>query len=299
MAPGPDRLRPRLPSPMGGSRPILPAPLALLHPFPSALDAVAAAAVSIVAGAGVATSCGVALAMGLIQTSIGSANDLFDIGHDRLAQPAKPLPSGRVGRRFATGYAILAGIGGLVVARALGPLPAAVAAGGFATGLAYDAWLNRTAWSWLPYALGLPLLPAFGWAAARQQLPAGFATLVVLGSVAGAALAIGNGLVDLEADAAAGGGGLACRLGRRRAWPMLVVLHALLLAAAGAVVAGGTRAPASWVFLLLAVAVIVLGVILGHAQSIARRELGWEAQAVGVALLALAWLVASQPGVQG
>jgi 4-hydroxybenzoate polyprenyltransferase len=277
----------------------MPAPLALLHPFPSALDAVAAAAVAIVAGAGLVTSCGVALAMALIQTSIGSANDLFDSGHDRLAQPGKPLPSGRVGRRFATGYAILAGIGGLLVARALGPLPAAVATAGFAAGLAYDAWLNRTAWSWLPYALGLPLLPAFGWAAARQQLPADFATLVALGSVAGAALAIGNGLVDLEADAAAGGGGLACRLGRRRAERVLVVLQALLVAAAGAVVAGGTRAPASMALLLLAVPMIVSGVLLSWAQSIARRELGWEAQAVGVALLALAWLSASQPGPMG
>ena len=284
---------------MGGFRPVLPGPLALLHPFPSGLDAVAAAAVAIVAGGGVATSGGVALAMALMQTSIGSANDLFDTGHDRLAQPRKPLPSGRVDRRFATGYAILAGLGGLAVAWALGPLPAAVAIAGFAAGLVYDAWLNRTAWSWLPYAVGLPLLPAFGWAAARQQLPDGFAALVLLGTVAGAALAIGNGLVDLEADAAAGGGGLACRLGRRRAERLLVLLQALLLAAAGALVVVGTRAPASMALLLLAVPAIVLGVILSRAPSITRRERGWEAQAVGVALLAIAWLVASQRGVPG
>ncbi len=47
--------------------------------------------------------------------------------------------------------------------------------------------------------------------------------------------------------------------------------------------------------LLLAVPAIVLGLILSRETSTTRRVRGWEAQAVGVALLAIAWLVASGP----
>jgi len=201
------------------------------------------------------------------------------------------------GRRTAIGYAIAAGVSGLVLSAVLGPLAAAIAAGGFAIGLLYDARLSRTPWSWLPFAIGLPLVPAFGWAAARGELPAAFPELIALGTLAGAALAIANGLADLDADATVGGGGLAFRLGRRASFPLLVVLQtSLVLLAIGAVL-DGRRSPSSIAPLAVAVPVIVLGVVASRATSAAARERGWEAQAVGVALLAIAWLIASQPGV--
>jgi 4-hydroxybenzoate polyprenyltransferase len=235
--------------------------------------------------------------MALLQTSIGSVNDLCDLERDRLGHPEKPLPSGRVGRRAATGYAIVASGSGLVLSAALGPLAAGIAAAGLAAGLAYDARLSRTAWSWLPYAVGLPLVPAFGWAAARQQLPAGFPALIALGSLAGAGLAIANGLADLDADAAAGGGGLALQLGRRASWRLLVVLQAALVLLAIGVMIAGRPGLTSILPLALAIPVIALGVVASRATTAAVRERGWEAQAVGVALLAVAWLTATQPGL--
>src|SRR5664280_3302631 len=82
----------------------MPGPLGLLHPFPSALNALAAATFTLLAGGSAATAGGAALAMALLQTSIGSVNDLCDLERDRLGHPEKPLPSGRVGRGVATGY---------------------------------------------------------------------------------------------------------------------------------------------------------------------------------------------------
>lgn len=279
------------------ARPAVPGPLGLLHPFPSGLNALAVATLTLVAGGTAATAGAAAVAMALLQTSIGCVNDLCDVEFDRLAHPGKPLPSGRVGRRTAIGYAIAAGVSGLVLSAVLGPLVAAIAAGGFAIGLLYDARLSRTPWSWLPFAIGLPLVPAFGWAAARGELPAAFPELIALGTLAGAALAIANGLADLDADATVGGGGLAFRLGRRASFPLLVVLQtSLVLLAVGAVL-DGRRSPSSIAPLAVAVPVIVLGVVASRATSAAARERGWEAQAVGVALLAIAWLIASQPGV--
>jgi 4-hydroxybenzoate polyprenyltransferase len=279
------------------ARPVVPGPLGLLHPFPSGLNALAVATLALVAGGSAAAAAAAAVAMALLQTSIGCVNDLCDVEFDRIAHPGKPLPSGRVGRRTAIGYAIAAGVSGLGLATVLGPLAAAVAAGGFAIGLLYDAWLSRTTWSWLPFALGLPLVPAFGWAAARGELPAAFPELIVLGTLAGAALAIANGLADLDADAAVGGGGLAFQLGRRAALPLLVVLQTALVLLAAGVVLAGRPSPSSIAPLAVAVPVIVLGVVASSATSATIRERGWEAQAIGVALLAIAWLIATQPGV--
>jgi 4-hydroxybenzoate polyprenyltransferase len=279
--------------------PRVPGPLGLLHPFPSTLDACAAAAIAWLAGGPVATVVWVGLAMGLLQTSIGATNDVCDIEHDRVARPEKPLPSGSAGRRGAAVYASAAALVGLAISFCLGPLAGTVAAAGLACGLVYDGWLNRTAWSWLPFALGLPLLPAFAWAAVRGRLPDGFLALLVLGAVAGAALALANGLADLEGDTSAGRGGLAYRLGRPRALRLLLFLHATLLVVAALVVATSGRPPLALGTLVLAVPIIAAGTIGSRAASAAAREYGWEAQALGVALLAVAWLAATEPRILG
>ena len=80
----------------------------------------------------------------------------------------------------------------------------AVAVAGTATGYAYDLRLKTTAWAWLPFAIGLPLLPVYAWVGATGQVPAPFVLLVPLAVLAGAAVALLNGLVDVERDRAAG-----------------------------------------------------------------------------------------------
>jgi hypothetical protein len=49
--------------------------------------------------------------------------------------------------------------------------------------------------------------------------------------------------------------------------------------------------------LAIAIPMLALGVVASRATSASARERGWEVQAVGVALLAIAWLTATQPGL--
>ncbi len=251
------------------------------------------------AGGALATACAAAIAMGLLQTAIGATNDLCDIEHDRVARPQKPLPSGRIGRHAATAYAAGAALVGVAISFALTPLAGVIAAAGLAAGAVYDAWLNRTAWSWLPFAVGLPLVPAFGWAAVRGDLPSGFAALVALGALAGAALALANGLADFDADTSVGRGGLAYRLGRRRSELVLALLQATLLLVAAVVVAEGSMPPLAVGALAIAVPVIAAGAAGSRADSATTRERAWEAQAVGVVLLAVAWLASTEARIAG
>ena len=68
-----------------------------------------------------------------------------------------------------------------------------------AIGYAYDLRFKGTAWSWLPFAVGIPLLPVYGWVGATGGVPASFAVLVPAAVVAGAGLAVANARADESA----------------------------------------------------------------------------------------------------
>ena len=115
-----------------------------------------------------------------------------------------------------------------------------MAAAGLAAGLAYDLRLKGTRWSWVPYAVGIPLLPVFAWIGATGTLPAAFAVLVPIAMLAGAALAVANALADVERDPGAGTETIATSLGLVRARRIGAVLRGLVVAAAlGSAVAFG------------------------------------------------------------
>jgi 4-hydroxybenzoate polyprenyltransferase len=225
-----------------------------------------------------------------LQASIGSTNDVVDAAADRRAKPAKPIPAGLVARRTAGVVAVVAGFGGLAVAGLFGPAVLLVAALGYGLGLAYDLRLKRTSWSWLAYALALPLVPAFAWLGAGAGLPPRFPVLAALALVAGTALAVGNGLIDLEGDAATGTAGLAGALGRRRAIGVVVVCDAAVVVLA-AVTAWSPRSQPTlpWLALLVGAALCAAGVWLSASDVDWRRRLGWELQACAVALVAVGW----------
>src|SRR6185503_13128675 len=70
--------------------------------------------------------------------------------------------------------------------------------------------------------------------------------LVPIAMLAGAALLVGNGIVDVERDMLAGKATLAVRIGRRRAWlahaiALAVAVIAALLLAPAASTAGGAE----------------------------------------------------------
>jgi 4-hydroxybenzoate polyprenyltransferase len=264
----------------------------LTHPFPSLLDGVATAAIALLAGGDPITALRLGGSMIALQVSIGSLNDVLDASADAGRKPAKPIPSGVVAPRTARAVVATGAVVGLLLAAASGPGLLAIAALGLAIGYGYDRWAKGSAWSWLPFALGIPLLPVFAWFGATGRLPGEFGVLLLAAIVAGAALAIANARADLERDAAAGQGSVAARLGSDRAWwlsaallaaVVVVALVSLLLRGVAPLPLGGATAAA---------AVIAIGVGWAHGSSTsaARRERAWEIQAIGVALLAAAWL---------
>lgn len=262
----------------------------LFHPFPSALDAAVVAVVAEIAGAPTERIALLAAAMLLLQFSIGVANDWADAPADATANPAKAIPRGLVRRRTAAGLAVLLAVGGLVLAAAAGPLTLAVACVGLAAGLAYDLRLKGTRWSWLPYAVGIPLLPVFAWVGATGRLPAALFVLIPLAVVAGAALAVANALADLERDRAAGTETVATALGIDRAQRLGagLIATAATVAIVSAIALGGSS---TWVTVAVAGAAIALaGVRHGWDGSAPSRQRSWELQGLGAGLLAAGWV---------
>jgi 4-hydroxybenzoate polyprenyltransferase len=120
--------------------------------------------------------------------------------------------------------------------------------------------------------------------------------------LAGAALLIGNGLVDVERDAKAGKPTTAVRLGRAPAWlahvgafGAAVVLALVFAPVVPAPDAGGAAArpelrPIWLAGIPLGIVLIVAGAALVAAAPPRVRERGWELEAIGTAALGLGWL---------
>jgi 4-hydroxybenzoate polyprenyltransferase len=273
----------------------------LTHPFPSVLDGLVCSAIALLAGGGPGLATRIGVAMTLLQLGIGTVNDVVDAPRDAGRKPGKPIPTGLASiaaARLVASVCFLAGTALAVgVSTTLGLLAALV----IGIGLAYDLRLKGTAWSWLPFAIGIPILPVFGWVGVTGTLPQPFLVLVPAAVVAGAALAIGNALVDVERDLAAGVSSIAVAFGPARTWRVGILLFAAIwMAAVGSVIAAGGAAVA-----ILGMAVVgsipILASILSRTAQSAVRERAWQAEAIGLAVLAALWLAAvlgAQPAGQ-
>jgi 4-hydroxybenzoate polyprenyltransferase len=260
------------------------------------LDGLVVLCVVLLAGGGDALAVRLAIAMTLLQFAIGTINDLVDEHRDR-GRSDKPIPAGVVAPGIARSLAAAFALAGVTLGLPIGPA-APVGLGAFvvgivalAIGLLYDLRFRGGTWSWVPFAAGIPLLPVYGWLGATGTLPAAFLLLVPAGMAAGAGLAVGNALGDLERDLRAGAASVATGLGRGRAW----LAHAVLLAA----VAGIAMATLLWWGRALnpggliaggGVAVIAAGIALAAVPRSAERA--WALEAAGVAVLAVGWLLA-------
>jgi 4-hydroxybenzoate polyprenyltransferase len=248
------------------------------------------AAVATVAGADPATAVRLGIAMTALQASIGSLNDVVDAPRDAGHKPGKPIPAGLVSVALARGVVVVAAVLGLVLSAPSGAWTVALATVVLAIGHGYDLVFKGTAWSWVPFAVGIPLLPVFGWLGAAGSLPSSFAVLLPVAIVAGTGLAIANARADFERDVAAGVDSVAVRLGSGRAWTVEAVLMTAVVGAAIVTLAAG-RAPVGALAIAIGAGCIVaLGVAIGRRADSARIERAWQLQAIGVALLAAAWL---------
>jgi 4-hydroxybenzoate polyprenyltransferase len=243
-----------------------------------------------IAGADPARIALLAVSMLLLQFGIGAANDWADAAADATARPSKPIPAGLIRRPAAARIAWGAAAAGLALAALAGLPTLAVAGAGLATGLVYDLRLKRTRWSWLPYAVGIPLLPVFAWVGATGSLPVSFAVLVPIAMAAGAALAVANAVADVEGDLAAGIETVATSLGLDRARRIGGALAGLVILAAltSAALLGGD---AAWLAVAAGGSIFALvGLRLGWSHQPTTRRHGWEIQAVGLAIVAAGWL---------
>lgn len=242
--------------------------------------------------------------MTLLQASIGVTNDLVDAPTD-TGRADKPIPAGLVERPVARALAAVSAAGGLALAAVSGAATVATALGVLLVGYAYDLRFKGTAWSWLPFAVGIPILPVFAWLGAGQPLPAEFAILLPSAVLAGAGLAIANALADLDRDAASGTDSIAVRLGRRPAWTAQAIMLAgvaviALVSTAAAGEAGEAAGQARGVgsaAMVGGAGLVLAGIALGaRAERLGagRRERAWELEALGVAALGLGWVAAAR-----
>jgi 4-hydroxybenzoate polyprenyltransferase len=271
----------------------------LVHPFPSILDAVATGALALIAGGGPAAAGSLALSMLAIQLSIGATNDVADAARDALSRPAKPIPSGAVAIGVARSVAVVAAAIGLALAASRGPAAFVIAVTGLAVGLAYDLRLKASAYSWLPFAVGIPLVPVFAWVGAVGSIPPPVVALALLAVPAGSGLAIANALPDAEADRAAGTPTIATVLGVRRAWWAATALLAgtwlvavLLLPVLGAGPGDVSGTGPAWAAVAGSAILIAVGAWAGRGPAAGRRRSGWGIEAIGVVTLGCGWVLA-------
>ena len=192
--------------------------------------------------------------------------------------------------RLAWSVVVLAAGLGLGLSAPSGVSTTGLAVVVLAIGYGYDLVFKGTVWSWFPFAIGIPLLPVFGWLGTTGGLPALFSVLLPVAVIAGAALAIANARADAERDAAAGVDSVATRLGLERSWALYKGADPDLVGVEFWVPPFLRPPPAALLGAVGAGLVIGLGVALGRVADSARRERAWELEAVGVASLAAAWL---------
>ena len=270
-------------------------PLALLrlaHPLPTLLNAVAAAALATVAGAGPSAAGLVALTMLGVHTCIGASNDYLDRHRDR-GRPEKPIASGALPPSAGL---LLSAVGitvGLVAAAQVSTLTFALAVTGALVGATYNVWLKHTALSWLPFALGVSIIPAFAWSTVSSVLPAPILTLSLISLPGGAALALQNSLADRALDLQSGMRSAAVRLGERTAFGLLALLHLVTLTALLAFAPGNT----SPTTLAVAALLLAIGVACSATRSRWARQRGWEISAAALAVAALSVALATAEGV--
>lgn len=212
--------------------------LGAAHPEPAAAVTVVAGLLAVAVGHRPGGAALVTATVAASQLATGWANDAVDAGRDAaVGRTGKPVVSGAVSRRTVAVAAALAATATVLLALPTGAAPAALAAGGLASALAYNWPVKRTVFSPLPYAVSFAALPAFVVTAAGTAVPW---WLVTAGALLGAGAHFANVLPDLADDAATGVRGLPHRLGGPAA---TAVAAGLLLAATVVLVVGPPGGP--------------------------------------------------------
>ena len=259
-----------------------------LHPFPSLLVAGLTVAIVPIAGGDLATAIQLGLGMLSYQFAIGLTNDVVDAADDALRERLKPIPSGALSRQAAARLGVAFVLAGLLVTCAL-PLGAwLIGIAGLCCGLIYNAWLKRTPLSWLPFAIALPLVPAWVFVASGAWT-AMLSWAFPLGGVLGLALHLANQAPDVQgrADAVSGLPGL---LGERASRALAIVLFGVAASGTVAVIAS-----ADFLLAGFAAALAVAGGIAAARLSALGPSVLFGVLAVAGAGLAVLFVLVAAP----
>lgn len=160
------------------------------------------------------------------QLSVGWSNDAHDADLDRRGQRGdKPVVVGELHEAKLWRFAIAA----LIVSVALSWWVAGFVGGSFHVLSLVMAWwynlrLSRTVWSWLPYLIAFAAVPPFLTYGLTGSAPPLW--LVAVFGIIGVSGHLAQAFADVDADQAAGVGGVVVRLGARRARVVTWVLLA-------------------------------------------------------------------------
>ena len=221
--------------PRRGTR--LRAYLAATH-FPQALAMVLLMTIATaVCGGSWSSVALVFLASAAGQATVGWTNDVHDAAADRAAgRSNKPTVRGEL-RPDDLRVPILVSATLTIPLSfvAAGWIGGAAHIAAVASALAYNFFLARTVWSWVPYAVSFALMPVF---IAQAISPALWPTipLTLLSVLVGVTAHLLNAIPDIAIDRDTGWGGLAVSLGKRRSMILAAVLVAVGLVCLGVVI---------------------------------------------------------------
>jgi 4-hydroxybenzoate polyprenyltransferase len=275
------------------SAPVAIRALAVVHPAPSAIVALLVASLALVAGAEPSVAGWLAVGMLGYQFSIGALNDLADADSDALAGRDKPIAGGLISKRSAAAIVIVGGAIGMGISATFGAAVLILGGAGYATGVAYDVGMRRLGLGWLCFAAAFPLLLAWTWMAAAATLPPGWPFLLPLAALAGPTIHLANSMVDPDTDLRSGTTTLATQLGPARSRRTLAASNAIIYVLAWVTLASMEELPGLAAASAVAATVTAAaGIGLSLQRSRRWREAGWLLQAIGLAMLALAWMAA-------
>lgn len=162
------------------------------------------------------------------QVSVGWSNDYIDSQVDKkLGRADKPVVRDQLDPKTLRLPIIVALI--LLVPlsfAAAGPIGGAAHLLAVASAWAYNLFLSRTIWSWVPYTVSFSLLMVF---IVQAASPIFWPTPLFLltASLVGVVAHLLNALPDIDRDVASGVGGLAVSLGKRGSWVLTATLAPL------------------------------------------------------------------------
>ncbi|HVQ18263.1 MAG TPA: UbiA family prenyltransferase [Actinomycetes bacterium] len=234
------------------------------HPAPSLVVTGIASALAASVGRGAAGSVLVGVTVLVGQLSIGWSNDWLDADRDvASARTDKPAATGVIRPAHLRTAAFVALATCIPLSFASGWAAGWAHLGLVGSGWAYNLGLKRTWVSWVPYAIGFGLLPAFvTLGLASAPWPPWW--VVMVGSLLGVAAHFANVLPDIDDDVAQGILGFPQRIGRHYAG--VVALTLLVVATLIVLLAPvGTPSLLGWI------AAGVVGVVAGVGYWSLRR----------------------------